>query len=1003
MKNSFATTGIRLAVALLPFAAISATIEWDEPRYVAGDTDVCTNGATLYAYCGAKLSRDVLRVNGVEFNVHTYIENSHLGDDIDYEGFHFNSTQDLTAGIDVSDTFSQDYKWLLSCSQYAVSSRSPLRVTLKNLTPGRKYLVQLWSAATVVADFANQTFTLDGTAVILQNPNDATRMGQYVTGTFIADAETQKFTAAHSKYAIINAIQVRDISSTPAISWEVHDAAGDSDVLADGRLLFAYTQCGEDVTLNGVQFKGVSTGKGLPAEGWLADLGTSWFLYANTTAFATAAFLSSDALSEGYKKLISGGAYGSTNQGDGKGSLTLRNLKPGRAYLVQIWISDARSSGSSRSVTLDGQCEVKYRSGLCGQYATGRFRATSYDQVISFAAVDGNGGGGSVQWNAIQLREIPTEVEWGPVEAIDADGACVSTAGDLVYAYTYAPSSVTVNGVEFSPGGTDKTWMGDGIELKSFNGSVTTTGTDFMTNAVEAGLSQAMHDLLKSAAYSAYVRTTAMQLKGLVPGGRYQVQILVGDNRSSTPVRYIVVDGSAHLPLATNEEFPYGATVKGEFTAKASTHDVSLLAMAAEGNNTTLSCQLQAVQLRLLSLPVAETEYEYWTATSVASANDVNTSGTLLYAYGRNGAKVNGVTFTSVANSASWPSEDVVLVNFGSQNATAFGQNISDSLGTDYKTLLSGGFYGSQTSGTITLKKLTVGHRYLFQMWIVDSRTSSASPHRYATVGGVTIPFRGDAGCGTYAICEFAATATTKAIEINFGSTSGSASTQFNALQVRDLGEPGTTVADGSTVSGTFTGTSFVKKGPNSITLSAAAPNLTHVLLNAGTLTIANPELVANSLDVTVAAGATLSVPSGKTLVLDGLSGAGTIAADGATLVLTNAVNGMFAGTITGDATLRKSGAWPYGIAGDSTGALSLYSEDGMFRLFNADRTGSLSLTLGFNAKLELDYVGTNLVEQLKYGKRYGHGVLSSDTLPGTIYGVGALEVPHVGTKIFVR
>ena len=1007
MRDLSSTAGIRIGLAawLLPFAVMSATIEWNEPQYVAGDADVCTNGVTLYAYCGADVKPDVLRVNGVEFTTNAR-EYENLGGDIEYTGFHFMHGSILTDGIEVTDTFTTNYFLVLSRSQCATQSHSPVDVTLKNLTPGRKYLVQLWSASTYAKDFANQTVTIDGgKAVMIQNPDDATRMGQYVTGTFIADAETQKFRAVHSKYAIINAIQVRDLSETPAISWQVRDAAGDSDVQTDGRLLFAYTQCGEDVTLNGVTFKGVSDYHALPAAGWLADLGNTMFWFANASVFATDAFLASGALSEGYKKLLSGATYGPTSTGDGLGSLTLRNLKPGCAYLVQLWISDTRSNGKTRYVTLDGQCAVRYNTGLCGQYAIGRFRATNRDQTISLAAVDETGAPGSVQWNAMQLREIPTGVEWGEVEAIDAAGTCISTDGDLAYAYSFASETVTANGVEFSPAGDSHRKMGNKIELRSFNCSVPGPTFDFMPNTVDAGLSQEVHDILRTGSYSGFFRSTFMRLKNLAPGARYQLQLFVGDNRAETPSRYMVLDGSAHLPLATSDAFPFGATVKGEFTAKADVQDVSLVAMAAEKSSGSLSCQIQAVQLRRLSQPVVETEY--WTATPVASSDDVSTDGTLLYAYGRNGAKVNGVAFASVAKSSEMPTDDVEWTNFSSQNATVFGNNISESnLGSDgsaYKSLVSGAFYNSKTSGTITLKKLTPGRRYLFQIWIVDGRSNGAT--RYAEVGGVKIPFKGATGCGTHAICDFKATAETKSMTFSFVDTANAASTQFNAFQVRELGmEERATVDDGSTVSGAFAGTSFVKNGACAIEFSAAAPNLTHVMLNAGTLVMSNPELVANPLDVTIGSGATLCVPSGKTLVLDGLSGDGTLAADGATIVLANAANGTFSGTITGDATLRKMDAWPYGLAGDSTGRFSILVDDGMFRLFSAGRTGTLSsIRLGSNAKLELDYAGTNAVEVLKYGNRRVSGTISGDTLPGVIYGIGALEAPYIGTRIFIR
>ena len=69
--------------------------------------------------------------------------------------------------------------------------------------------------------------------------------------------------------------------------------------------------------------------------------------------------------------------------------------------------------------------------------------------MISLAA-DADSGNACLQWNAIQVRDVTPGFDWGEVEAISGDG-CVSTAGELVYAYSYAADSVTVNGVTFAP------------------------------------------------------------------------------------------------------------------------------------------------------------------------------------------------------------------------------------------------------------------------------------------------------------------------------------------------------------------------------------------------------------------------------------------------------------------------------------------------------------------------------------------------------------------------
>jgi hypothetical protein len=60
-------------------------------------------------------------------------------------------------------------------------------------------------------------------------------------------------------------------------------------------------------------------------------------------------------------------------------------------------------------------------------------------------------------------------------------------------------------------------------------------------------------------------------------------------------------------------------------------------------------------------------------------------------------------------------------------------------------------------------------------------------------------------------------------------------------------------------------------------------------------------------------------------------------------------------------------------------------------------------LTLAGEAKLVLDFVGTNQVSYLRYSGHYLSGIVSSTTCPAFVSGVGALYAPARGTLVSVR
>jgi hypothetical protein len=110
-------------------------------------------------------------------------------------------------------------------------------------------------------------------------------------------------------------------------------------------------------------------------------------------------------------------------------------------------------------------------------------------------------------------------------------------------------------------------------------------------------------------------------------------------------------------------------------------------------------------------------------------------------------------------------------------------------LPANYQTILQGGAWNNGGAATVTLCNLVVGQQYEVQVWVDDSR-SGGTTNRTETLtdaygNTVTLAYNSTyaaGGVGQFATGTFTATATNQSFTMN-----SAASTQLNALQVRDL------------------------------------------------------------------------------------------------------------------------------------------------------------------------------------------------------------------------
>ena len=171
-----------------------------------------------------------------------------------------------------------------------------------------------------------------------------------------------------------------------------------------------------------------------------------------------------------------------------------------------------------------------------------------------------------------------------------------------------------------------------------------------------------------------------------------------------------------------------------------------------------------------------------------AGDTDVVTAGTTVFAYDWNNSAtaVNGVSFTA-------PGSGVTLAGFDGGSYAGFLSGTgapATNLSTAYQNILTGGQYANGgTPCTVTLNSLTSGHQYLVQLWVNDSRNLGQNRTETLTSGTNTVtlayPANSAGALGQYTTGTFVATSSTKVITLT-----GNASTQINALQLRDQGIP---------------------------------------------------------------------------------------------------------------------------------------------------------------------------------------------------------------------
>ncbi len=226
------TTAPRLALLACSIALTAplraAVISWSSANgtAVSSDADVSTSGTLKYAYNFGATGVSSTTVNGVTFSpfaisTTTPVSTSTIGSVTLTESpellWAYNN---LGAGSAPFTNLNTGYRGLLS-SAGSASNPATITVTLSGLDAGKTYQLQWWASNTagiqgVDLETLNSVTATSGSDTTTLSAR--TGLGQYVLGTFLADATTQTFTlnspVAGNTAPLINALQLRDITPT---------------------------------------------------------------------------------------------------------------------------------------------------------------------------------------------------------------------------------------------------------------------------------------------------------------------------------------------------------------------------------------------------------------------------------------------------------------------------------------------------------------------------------------------------------------------------------------------------------------------------------------------------------------------------------------------------------------------------------------------------------------------------------------------------------------------
>jgi fibronectin-binding autotransporter adhesin len=393
---------------------------------------------------------------------------------------------------------------------------------------------------------------------------------------------------------------------------------------------------------------------------------------------------------------------------------------------------------------------------------------------------------------------------------------------------------------------------------------------------------------------------------------------------------------------------------------------------------------------------------------------DVLKAGEFIYGFTESNATVtvNGVTFSGGNSTTDLGGGAISLSGYAGVATTAFTGGAATpwaNLSTEYKTLVIGAVYAFNGVATVSLNNLTVGHSYATQVWASDPRAGGTAT-RTDTVTGANSVVRdfnstnAGGGVGQFTTGIFLADAASQSFSMQ-----GAASSQVNAIQLRDVTNLGYWVGTGGASWDTSTTANFATN-LHSGALSVAVFDQAKAALNAVTFgdsywnngaQVGVTQTAINIANGGVSAGSVIFQNSTRDYTVTssdalGITGATNVTVTGGGTVTLAGTHSFTGGTGVSNGTLKVGGSTVFNGTGalymTGTGVLDL---NGSNARFNQGLNGTDTSTITDNSAgtgtstisfLQTNNAGTNTAVLIADGATRSVGVELTNANGGAMF-----------------
>lgn len=222
-KNHTAVWAAAVTVGLslmAPLASVAAPVNWGPAKKITADTDVTTQGSLIQAVNLGDAGVGNTTVNGVLFQgmaaPFTQTTSVSLGNfTLAPSGLGFLSLPNGSYGSGSAPFtgLSASYQGLLS-SAAQTGAGDTMTLTISGLVVGHAYVFEWWSNFSAPGS-QNHTASPNLVSLVDNTTNAEGGVGQFVVGTFFADATNEVITFDGPQGALVNGMQLRDLGVIP--------------------------------------------------------------------------------------------------------------------------------------------------------------------------------------------------------------------------------------------------------------------------------------------------------------------------------------------------------------------------------------------------------------------------------------------------------------------------------------------------------------------------------------------------------------------------------------------------------------------------------------------------------------------------------------------------------------------------------------------------------------------------------------------------------------------